>query len=52
VVELISDYPFVERCLNEFMEKQGLGGSWGSEDGRESAVNANVEALRIPKHVV
>jgi hypothetical protein len=34
------------------MEKQGLGGSWGSEDGREYAVNTTVEALRVLKHVV
>lgn len=52
MVELISDYPFVKRYLNEFMKKLGLGGSWGSEDGRKYAVNTTAKALRIPKHVV
>jgi hypothetical protein len=34
------------------MKKHGLDGSWGSEDGREYAVNATAKALRALKHVV
>lgn len=47
---LSSEDPFVRRCLDELIHMQRRDGSWESEDGKQFAANATIEALRVLKH--
>lgn len=47
---LSKDHPFIEKGLDELLQRQKPNGSWTSEDGETHAVAATIGALKALKH--
>jgi len=46
---LPKSHPYVKKCLDELVRRQGRDGSWASEDGEASSVGATIQALKVLK---